>query len=433
MVRLEAQITQEATLMLNSPYQTINTLDTSNGKRSSANIVLLQTQQDAQTQAWADAGTSGARVFLCHVYEQGGRIHLAFSLPMDLLLEMARLQTADAKKNKNNAEELINRPLMRQHVDEIAKYLLETDNYILPPFIFNSNTPIKVFAFGTGAVKFGHAVIPTNVELYVTDGQHRLKAIEKASIEKPSLRNDSVTVLVVQEENIDQIHQDFADCAKNKPIPPALLAAFDVTNVLAKMTRDISRQLVIFDKRIDKISKTVGKDPNYMFTMNQLRVGLAEFLFGSSRKQVIESRSNQQKTEYQMQLEKAKAFYMEFASNNEVWKSLIQPASKTVNLDLYSLRQERIDFNTVGFQLISRVGHFIIFNKEKELDGEQRSTLIRTLASLDYRRESTLWQNNLVIDDDGNKKIISQSAAVDKAVKVAIEEVTQRTGIAIKN
>jgi hypothetical protein len=104
-----------------------------------------------------------------------------------------------------------------------------------------------------------------------------------------------------------------------------------------------------------------------------------------------------------------------------------------VNLDLYSLRQERIDFNTVGFQLISRVGHFIIFNKEKELDGEQRSTLIRTLASLDYRRESTLWQNNLVIDDDGNKKIISQSAAIDKAVKFAIEEVTRRTGIAIKN
>jgi hypothetical protein len=168
--------------------------------------------------------------------------------------------------------------------------------------------------------------------------------------------------------------------------------------------------------------------------MNQLRVGLAEFLFGSSRKQVIESRSNQQKTEYQMQLEKAKAFYMEFASNNEVWQSLVQPASKTVNLDLYSLRQERIDFNTVGFQIISRVGHFIIFNKEKEFDGEQRSTLIRTLASLDYRRDSTLWQNNLVIDDgDGNKKIVTQSAAVDKAVKVAIEEVTRRTEITIKN
>jgi DGQHR domain-containing protein len=285
-----------------------------------------------------------------------------------------------------------------------------------------------VFAFGTGAVKFGHAVIPTNVELYVTDGQHRLKAIEKASTEKPSLRNDSVTVLVVQEENIDQIHQDFADCAKNKPIPPALLAAFDVTNVLAKMTRDISRQLVIFDKRIDKISKTVGKDPNYMFTMNQLRVGLAEFLFGSSRKQVIESRSNQQKSEYKTQLEQAKCFYMEFAKNNEIWKSLLQPASETVNLDLYSLRQERIDFNTIGFQIISRVGHRIFFGKE--LTDEQRSTLIKALASLDYRRDSALWENSVVIDDgEGSKKIVTQSAAVDKGFKAAVKEVEQRTGI----
>ncbi|HEY9813867.1 MAG TPA: DNA sulfur modification protein DndB [Candidatus Sericytochromatia bacterium] len=425
---LKTQRNQEAIMMLDSPYQTVTTLQANNGKRSSANVVMLPTQQDAQSQAWADAGTSGARVFLCHIYEQGRRIHLAFSLPMDLLLEMARLQTADAKKNKNNAEELINRPLMRQHVDEIAKYLLETDNYILPPFIFNSSTPIKVFAFGTGAVKFGYAVIPTNVELYVTDGQHRLKAIEKASTERHSLRSDSVTVLVVQEEDIDQIHQDFADCAKNKPIPPALLAAFDVTNVLAKLTRDISRQLLIFDKRIDKISKTVGKDPSYMFTMNQLRIGIAEFLFGSSRKQVIESRSNQQKSEYNSQMEKAKTFYMEFAKNNDVWKSLLQPASETVNLDLYSLRQNRIDFNTIGFQIISRVGYRIFFTKE--LTTEQRNNLIKALASLDYRRDSLLWENNVVIDDgEGNKKIVTQSAAVDKGFKVALKEVEQITGI----
>ena len=56
--------------------------------------------------------------------------------------------------------------------------LVNTDAYILPPFIFNSDTPIKVFAFGSGSVKFGYAVISSDVLLYVTDGQHRLKAIE---------------------------------------------------------------------------------------------------------------------------------------------------------------------------------------------------------------------------------------------------------------
>lgn len=402
-----------------------------NGKNSSPNIVLLPTQQDAQSQAYADASTSGARVFLCHLYEQGKRIHLTFSLPFNLLIEMARLNSADAKKNKSNADELTNRPLIRQHVDEIARYLIETENYILPPFIFNSNTPIKVFAFGTGAVKFGYTVVPTNIELYVTDGQHRLEAIKKVIPERPELRNDSVTLLVIQEDDIDQIHQDFADCAKNKPIPPALLAAFDVTDVLSRLTRQLTKELTIFEGRIDKISRSIGKDPSYMFTMNQLKIGIAEFLFGSSRKQVVESRANQQKSEFKTLLEKAKIFYQEFAQNNEIWESLLKPASLTANVDFYVLRQEQIDFHSVGFQIISRIGHLIFFTQD--LTDDQKSIGIKALASLDYKRNSPLWENSVVIDDgNGNKKIIAQMAAIDKGFRLALTEVERRAGINLR-
>lgn len=409
----------------------IQTLEINNSKNvthSGANVIVLSTQSDAQTQAYADASTSGARVFLCHVYQQGGRTHLTFSLSFKLLLEMARLNRADSKKHKSNAEEFINRPLIPQHVDEIAKYLVETENYILPPFIFNSSTPIRVFAFGAGAVKLGYAVIPTNVELYVTDGQHRIKAVEKAIVERTDLRDDSATVLVVQEDDLDQIHQDFADCAKTKPIPPALLAAFDVSNELAKLTRQLTKELVIFEGRIDKVSRTVGKDPNYLFTMNQLRVCMAEFLFGSSRKQVIESNSNKQKGELSMLLEKAKIFYLEFAQNNEAWKILLQPTSKTLNIDLYSLRQTRIDFNTIGFQIISKIGHLIFFSHK--FTDEQRSQLIKAVANLKYERDSQQWENNVVIkDEQGNTKIITQMAALEKAFKAAVKEVEKQTEI----
>lgn len=401
-----------------------------NGKRPSTNLILMETQQEALTQSYADASTSGARVFLCHIYQQGGRNHLVFSLPCNLLLELGKLQSAETKKNKSNAEEKINRPLMRPHVNEIAKYLINTENYVLPPFIFNCSTPIKVFAYGTGAVKFGYSVIPSNVELYVTDGQHRLKAIEKAIIERPLLKNDSVTVLVIEEDDIDQIHQDFADCAKTKPIPPALLAAFDVSNFLSKLTRRISKELVIFEKRIDKISRTVGKDPHYMFTMSQLRIGMAEFLFGSSRKQVIESRSNQEDVEWDNLLDDAKVFYRLFSENNQTWQQLLKPAAQTANLDLYSLRQDRIDFNSVGFQVINRVGHHIFFGKDfTELE---KSNLVKALASLDYSREAHLWENNLVIDDGkGGKKIIAQIAAINKGFEVAVREVQNLTNISL--
>jgi len=92
------QVKQEAIAMLDNPYQNLSTVNFNKGKRSSANVILLDTQQNAQNQAYADAATCGARVFLCHLYEQGKRTHLTFSLPFNLLLEMARLQTADTRK-----------------------------------------------------------------------------------------------------------------------------------------------------------------------------------------------------------------------------------------------------------------------------------------------------------------------------------------------
>jgi DNA sulfur modification protein DndB len=398
--------------------------------KSANNIILLDTQKDALDQASQDIATSGARLFICHVYEQGNRTHLAFSLTLKLLLEIARLNSADGKKNKSNAEEMMNRPLMQPHVKEIAKYLINTDDYILPPFIFNSDTPIKVFAFGNGPVKIGYAIISSDISLYVTDGQHRLKAIEKAVVERPELYNDSVTVLVVQENDLDQIHQDFADCSKNKPIPPALRASFDVSDLLSRITRDLSKDLDIFQGRIDKISSTVGKDANYIFTMSQLRIGVSEFLFGISNKS-LDSYAVEDRAVYQASLERAKSFYLEFARNNITWNLLFHPPSQSNNLlNFYNLRQERIDFNSVGFIIISRIGHLIL--SENSFTEEKNSILIKALANLDYRRTCSLWENSVVIDDDkGGKKIIAQRAAINKAIKVAIAEIEKQTGISL--
>lgn len=401
-------------------------------KRSSAEIIMLPTQQEAINQAFTDAATCGARVFQCHVYEQGQRVHLAFCLSFEQLLEMAKFQTADKKKHRSNPEDVMNRPLLQPHVNEIAKYLLETDNYILPSFIFNCKTPIKVFAFGSGVMQFGYAVLPSNVELYVTDGQHRIKAIEKAVKEKPELLEDSATVLVVQEDDIDQIHQDFADCAKNKPIPPALLATFDVSDALSKISRELAKNFVLFSGRIDKISKTLNKDPDYLFTMNQLRMGMAEFLFGSSQKTVIESHKNQTKEQLKFFLEQAEYFYLEFAQHNDGWNLLLTPKNQqTSTLDFYKLRKDRIDFNSVGLQLISRVGHLIFF--ENNFDEEQRKLLTKTLASLGYKRTVSLWENNLLIDDaNGNMKIVNHPTAVNKAFRIAVSEIENQTGLSLK-
>jgi DNA sulfur modification protein DndB len=239
-----------------------------------------------------------------------------------------------------------------------------------------------------------------------------------------------VTVLVVQEEDLEQIHQDFADCSKNKPIPPALRASFDISDFLSKITRDLTKQLDIFNGRIDKISTTVGKDPNYIFTMSQLRVGVSEFLFGNSNKS-LDSFAVENREEYQNMLNRAKFFYLEVARSNKTWSLLFQPRSQASNLlNFYNLRQERIDFNSVGFQIISKIGHLIFF--ENSFSDEQNMILIKALADLDYRRTCSLWENSVVIDDGkGEKKIIAQRAAINKALKIAISEIEKQTGISL--
>ncbi len=400
---------------------------------SCADIVILPTAIDAQNAAFADASTSGARFFYCHIYEQGERTHLTFSLAFNLLLDLVRLNVPDSTKdNKANAEEFVNRPIMISHVEEIKKYLLETDKYILPPFTFNTDTPIKVFAFGSGSIKVGYAVIPSNLKLYVTDGQHRIKAIKEAIKHRPSLKDDGATVLVVHEKDLDQIHQDFADCAKTKAISPALITAFDVGDVVARLTRELAKESDLFKGRIDQTSRTVGKDPNYLFTMNQLRVCTAELLFGSSRKQVVKSRSTKidgDEKKFREYLEIAKNFYLEFANNNAVWKQLLD-SKHSSEVNLYNLRKARIDFSTVGFQIISKLGHHVFYTL-KHTD-EEREKLIKAIAKLDYSREGQLWQGSVLIEDkDGDKTIVTNIDAVEKAFRDAAKAIEQQTGISL--
>ncbi|NJO80467.1 MAG: DGQHR domain-containing protein [Cyanobacteria bacterium RM1_2_2] len=397
--------------------------------QSGAEIVVLQTESEAQQQAFADAATSGARVHLTHVYEQGRRTHLTMSMPNKLIIEMAKLNSADKKDNRADVDEFVNRPIDSRHVDEIARYLLERDNYILPAFTFNSRSPLRVYAYGKGAVKFGYALLPTDPELYVTDGQHRIKALEKVRSEKPDIMNDGATVVIVQEEDLSQIHQDFVDCARSKPISPSMLTAFDAQSLLPNFTRILSKESVLFQGRIDMISRTLGKSPYFLFTMNQLRICAAEFLFGSSAKRDIESRSPrllQSSEDRQEALDKAISFYHRYAEFSGAWSPLLEPAEKTKRVDLYELRQERLDFNVTGFQVVSRLGHFLMFGEAFiNLTEEEQEDIIQAIADVNFERNADLWKDKVVM----NGRLLTQRAVIDDATKLAADEVMKQTGI----
>jgi len=155
------------------------------------------------------------------LYTQGGRRFISTGLPIKMLLSLARRQSASKKEDPATTR---NRPLDQGHVREIAEYLRSELEYLVPPIILNAAQPLQTFVYRSpAATRSCVFVLPPEEYLYVTDGQHRLEALRQAMAQRPELERDSVGVTIIEEANIDKVHQDFFDAAQVKPLAKALL------------------------------------------------------------------------------------------------------------------------------------------------------------------------------------------------------------------
>ena len=359
-----------------------------------------------------------ARAIMCPtvpavLYRQADRYMLSASLPMTLLANQVRLDHVKKGEDPTNKR---NRPLMPDHVKVISEYLQNEPNYILPPVTLNIGTELRCFTTRTETpARSAVVLLPPGLQFYVTDGQHRIAAIRDALEKRQNLQKDAISVNLVIEQDIDQIHQDFADCAQTKPIPSSLLAAFNSRNPLSPLLKRVNEEVPFFRGRIDKTSQSIGKTSIQLFTLNQLRFCVAELLLGNS----IQTADQLGKSVAErLNLENGKAyeeavidFYKIFAQYNQYWKGVSEQSGRPgdVKVDIPEHRENFVDMTATGLQVISRVGYHIL-----KVSSESRETYIQKLAELDYRRIAPMWQGNIIEDE----KLRTNNPAVKKATAV---------------
>jgi DNA sulfur modification protein DndB len=395
---------------------------------SNHEFIECKDQLEAQRMAFDDMSAGGSQAYSCLYYKQGKRSQVTVSTTMFGLIQLQQLDSADKKNDRRDVETKMNRPLDKSHVHSIYQYLVKACNedhpYILPPFVLNAKTTrLRIYYYGKGPIKSGYVVVDKSARLFVTDGQHRTAAIlqiyqELEDSTWQEISDDGVAINIVLENADDRIHQDFVDCSKTKPIQPSLLKAWDKENAHNKLTKDVADQSPLFAKRIDKLSGTLGKDRDFVFTLNQLSLATAELLFGSADKPKINSgtkallRTDEQ---YTKALDFVLKFLMEFANCNDEWSLLLD----SDDVDFYDLRRRRIDFNSTGFQVVCRVGHLIL--TDAKLGGKERDALIGKMAQLDFDRKADIWQGNIVSSADYS--IINKRTTIDRAVDTACEKI----------
>lgn len=381
--------------------------------------------QEMFTAAAEAAMTSYGRPVSGVLYSQGGRRFISAGLPIKLLLSLAKL---DSTPNKGDPTLRRNRPLDNSHVREITSYLTKEDRYLMPPVMLNAHRPLQVFAYQTqGETKPCVFVLPDGEYLYVTDGQHRLEALRRALEVKPSLEFDSVGVTIVEEKELEKVHQDFFDAAQVKRLAPALLVEYDGRERVNALTKDVCAAAQIFQGRIERVN-SVGKNSLMLFTNNQVKQGIMQLIVGDwsmfgdamlqQTRQVIEAAPTHWRT-------KSLGFFEEFMKGNAQWNEVANRPLETGQItDIPYFREHYLHFSGAGLLIMCGVGHAILELKglhDGSLSPEQKEYIGR-LASLDWSRQSPLWRNS-VIDIQG--KI---SAAKNKVV-LAIAHAKENLGL----
>ncbi len=385
---------------------------------------------EAGQAASRESVNSSSLQFPVVVFQQGSRVNMSGAFPIKFIRTQLATRAAQKKGSVADAVDSLNRPFMKDHIDAISKYLVGNvaDRYILPPLTLNVQEPLTLFTVKSSSrIRLGYLIVPYTATLSITDGQHRFLATQDA-YEKldQELRNrfdgDGIAVMITCESDTPQIHQDFADCSKTKPIPPSLLAVYDRRNPANSMVLDLVDKCALFKNKIDSTSKNLSKKSPALFLTNQVRQLVKTLLVGSwgmgdEDFSTYVQTLLQTREAYQEALAKFTQ-YVEFLTENiPVWKEIAELKPGLQNNRITQLREDGwVCLTATGLVIIGTIGYDLFAN-----DATDWQTYAKKLANIDWKRSADIWRGNVVLEN--GKIALGQSA-----MKVAIQAVCNEIG-----
>jgi DNA sulfur modification protein DndB len=392
-------------------------------------IKLFDTVQQARDAAVDDQAATGGSTYPCVVFKQGNRIMVSTGVPLDFFQRHIREDWVGLDPNKG-VRDATNRPLITDHVKNIRNYIIENpDQYILPPITLNMRETPRLYVLRSPApTRSGFLVVDNKTRFYVTDGQHRIAAIVGHSASKKrtpgvldtheEFGKHGATVHLIYEPDLVSVHQDFADAAQTKPIPPSLLASYNMREPINRVLSEIVIKSFL-GGRIDESSKSLSQKSNKLFLLNQVRGAVKELLVRDYAKAeqallndahtLIPTREKQDRFVSDT-LEMLEVLSTEM----EPWNLIAtEPVESLTGPVVSQLRDEYVNLTATGLVLIGRAGYEI---QRQYPDSESRKRMYRRLATeIPWRRDSEFWSGGVI----QNGKVITLRGPVrNSATKV---------------
>jgi DGQHR domain-containing protein len=378
-----------------------------------------------------EAAATGGNVLPAVMFRQGQRIMLSTAFQVPLVRNRLQLRSAVKRGSVEEVRSATNRPVMPEHVATVKNYLKDNvdGRYIIPPLTLNVRQPINVYVPDyPSTLLMVHVVLPASAYLEITDGGHRKKAIDEVSDELSDEKlagfdQDAVAVMITVEDDLHQIHQDFADCSKTKPLPKSQLAAYDRRNPANALVLDLIEHCPIFTGKIDSASKTLSINSAKLFLTNQVRQMVKELLVGqyAMADDQFETKAKQllgNNDDPRYILNKFVAYIDRLTAGIPVWREIAKLPEGLPRNRITDLRREGwLCLTATGLVILGRVGNELF--KHGLRDWEEYAD---RLGRLDWQRSGPLWQNNVIQGD----RVMTQQGPVREGYLKVLEAIGLR-------
>jgi len=238
--------------------------------------------------------------------------------------------------------------------------------------------------------------------------------------------------MITIEDNTDQVHQDFADCSKTKPLPKSLIAVYDKRNPANGIVIDLINDCSLFRNKVDATAPTLSKKSTKLLLVSQVRSFTKELIKGNSAMGDIdfEEATNQlfedaNSTAYKTALDTFKTYIDALTESIGILNQVAKLKDGIEMNRIPAWRNEYLVMNSAGLNILGRIGHEILQDPEKRL---QMSVYIERLGKIDWQKNARLWKGNIVMD--GAKADTLKIATSNSSLKAAVNIVRKEIGLA---
>jgi DNA sulfur modification protein DndB len=183
------------------------------------------------------------------------------------------------------------RVLNRSRVPEIASYIVENSSeYILSSLCASVDGELEFQpAAQDGPLrKVGQLRVDLGATILINDGQHRRAAIEEAIRERPSLENETISVVIFADRGLKRAQQMFADLNIHAVRPTkSLKLLYDHRDALAGLTRTVVKAVPLFRDFTCYDRTSIPSKSRKLFTLSALHQATA-VLIGKAKGGVID-------------------------------------------------------------------------------------------------------------------------------------------------